>query len=105
MTRHELAWIAAMQGRLPAAEAAYRDVVRARRDVLGNEHPDTLTAQYELAWVIALAGKRRAALTEYKTVLTARARILGATHPDTLATQNALTSVRKGTIVTPRHIP
>lgn len=89
----------------PAAKAAYRDTVQARRDVLGDEHPGTLTVRYELAWVIAPAGKHRAALRRYKTVLAAWARILGGNHPDTLTTQNALTSLRNGVIVTPRYIP
>jgi len=53
--------------------------------------------------VMALAGRRRAAVREYRAALSARKRVLGDGHPATAATQDALTSLRKGTIVTPRH--
>ncbi len=101
--RHELAWVAARQGRLSEAEAAYREVIESRREVLRDDHPDTLTARHELAWVIALTGRRRAAIKEYRAVLSARMRVLGDGHPATAATRDALESLRKGTIVTPRH--
>jgi tetratricopeptide (TPR) repeat protein len=105
MTRHELAWNTACLGHLSHAESAYRDVVQSRRAVLGRNHPETLTAEHELAWVLASAGKTRAARAQYKAVLATRTQVLGATHPDTAKTRDALTSLRNGTIVTPRHIP
>jgi tetratricopeptide (TPR) repeat protein len=103
MARQELAWVAARLGNLGEAEAAYRELIQSRREVLRDDHPDTLTARHELAWVMALAGRRRAALRQYRDVLSARMRVLGESHPATAATRDALASLRKGTIVTPRH--
>jgi tetratricopeptide (TPR) repeat protein len=103
-TRHELAWLAARLGNLDEAEAAYREVILARREVLRDDHPDTLAARNELAWVMALAKRRRAAIREYREVLSAQVRVLGEGHPSTVATRDALASMRKGTIVTPRHM-
>jgi tetratricopeptide (TPR) repeat protein len=103
-TRHELAWVAASQGRWAEAEAAYRGVLDARRHVLGKEHHHTLTTRYQLAWTLAAQGRRSTAIKEYEKVLDARRRVLGETHPDTTEIQESLRRLRSGQLTTPRHL-
>ena len=60
------------------------EVLEARRRVLGEEHPDTLTAANNLAQTLRAQGELARAGELQEGVLEARRRVLGAEHPDTL---------------------
>jgi hypothetical protein len=51
--RNQMAYLTGWRGRWAAAEAAFREVLDARRRVLGDDHPDTLNTRHKLAWVLA----------------------------------------------------
>ncbi|MEI2814950.1 MAG: toll/interleukin-1 receptor domain-containing protein [Microthrixaceae bacterium] len=67
----------------------------AHRRILGDDHPDTLTAKANLAVSLRALGDAAAARTLQQDVLDARRRILGDDHPDTLtAKANLAVSLR-----------
>ena len=59
-------------------------------DVLGADHPVTLTVRNNLAGAYKSAGRLAEAIELFKQVLAERERVLGADHPDTLNTRNNL---------------
>ena len=59
-------------------------------DVLGPDHPDTLTTRNNLASAYDSAGRFGEAIELFEQVLGERERLLGADHPDTLTTRNNL---------------
>ena len=61
-----------------------------RRNVLGDDHPDTLSARETLAWLTGLRGKPAEAGELAREVLADRRRVLGEDHPDTLTTRGTL---------------
>ena len=58
--------------------------------VLGADHPDTLTSRNNLAGAYQSAGRLDEAIALYTRTLTDRERVLGADHPDTLTSRNNL---------------
>ena len=58
--------------------------------VLGDTHPDTLTARSYLAYAYQVAGRADEAIPLFERILTDRERVLGDTHPDTLTARNNL---------------
>ena len=108
-TQQEIAYVLADQGK-PAdaeaeyrqvlaarlqgcAEAEYRQVLAARLQVMGPDHPDTLTTRHEIARMMAAQGKPTEALAEFRQVLATRLRVLGADHSSTLATRHEIAHV------------
>ena len=61
-------------------------------DVLGADHPVTLTVRNNLAGAYKSAGRLAEAIELFKQVLAERERVLGADHPDTLTVRNNLAS-------------
>ena len=59
-------------------------------DVLGADHPVTLTVRNNLAGAYKSAGRLAEAIELFKQVLAERERVLGADHPDTLTVRNNL---------------
>ena len=80
LTRGEL------QAALPVHERAYD----ARREIFGEDHPDTLTSASNLALNLQWLGKYRRARALDEETLTRRRRILGEDHPDTLTSGSQL---------------
>jgi Tetratricopeptide repeat len=74
-----------LQGRYADAEPMFRQVLAARRRVLGDDHPDTLTSRAVLARLAARQGRRAEAEALYRQVIADRTRVLGSGHPDTAA--------------------
>ena len=74
-----------MRGPAVAETAASRAA-----ELLGEEHPDTLTARFELADAYWAAGRTSEAIELGEQVLADRERLLGAEHPDTLTTRGNL---------------
>jgi len=71
-----------------------RDVLADRRQVLGDDHPDTLTSRAVLAWLAARQRRPAEAEELYRQLLADRSRVLGAGHPDTGTTRNELAQLQ-----------
>ena len=67
-----------------AARALQQQITEAREQVLGAEHPGTLTARADLAYWTGQAGDPAAARDQFAALLPARERVSGAEHPSTL---------------------
>ncbi|MGH9277300.1 MAG: tetratricopeptide repeat protein, partial [Acidimicrobiales bacterium] len=78
------------QGDYAAARRLQEEVLAAWREVLGERHPDTLTAANNLAGTLQAQGDYAAARTLQEEVLAARREVLGERHPDTLTAANNL---------------
>jgi Tetratricopeptide repeat len=61
-----------------------QDTLARRRRVLGEDHPDTLTAASNLAMLLGRLGEPQAARELAEDTLARRRRVLGEDHPDTL---------------------
>ena len=70
----------------------------ARRRVLGEEHPETLTSANYLASSLAYLGKYAEAEEILQAALAAQQRVLGSAHPDTLTTAELLETVRSAAL-------
>jgi hypothetical protein len=94
------------QGDLAGARRLQEQVLKARRRVLGEEHPNTLTAKGNLAVTLAEQGDLAGARPLQEQVLKARRRVLGEEHPDTLSAMNnlAVTLRRQGDLAGARQL-
>jgi tetratricopeptide (TPR) repeat protein len=72
-----------------------RELVDAKRDLLGADHPETLTAMTHLARAHGIAGDNQAARTLLEAILAAQTRTLGSDHIDTTRTEFELGLVLK----------
>ncbi|KAH7233835.1 uncharacterized protein BKA55DRAFT_598050 [Fusarium redolens] len=77
-------------GRWNDAALSQREVFEKRQRILGDEHPDTITAMSNLANTLSDQGKLDEAASMMKEVLEERQRILGDEHPDTISAMNNL---------------
>ncbi|KAH7184072.1 hypothetical protein DER44DRAFT_754612 [Fusarium oxysporum] len=77
-------------GRWNEAALSLREVFQKRQGILGDEHPDTITAMSYLANTLSDQGKLDEAASMRKEVLEKRQRILGDEHPHTIAAMNNL---------------
>ncbi|KAJ7101194.1 P-loop containing nucleoside triphosphate hydrolase protein [Mycena epipterygia] len=82
--RHEYGKLYVWGEKFQKAEVLQEAVVQKRRDLLGEDHLDTLEAMYWLAWIYRLLGKLKEAEELEVVVLKQRKDILGDNHPDTL---------------------
>lgn len=89
-TANNLASLYSMMGRHEEALELIRQVWESRRQVQGDDHPQTLGAASNLATQLAQAGQLEEARQLYEDTLAARRRILGDDHPDTLTSENNL---------------
>ncbi|MCT2588111.1 tetratricopeptide repeat protein [Actinophytocola gossypii] len=80
-------------GRHEEALACHRDVLDARRHLLGPDHPDTLVSRTNVGVALNALGRYEAALTEHRGVLSTRNRLLGPDHPDTLTSRDHVAAV------------
>ncbi len=74
-----------MSGNYTAARVLQQQIADAREQVLGAEHPDTLTACADLGYWTGRAGDPAAARDHFAALLPVRDRVSGAEHLDTLA--------------------
>lgn len=88
-----LVWI----GRFTSDEGRYNDCMRVRAvivdirtQVLGEQHPETLTAMGDLASTYRNQGKYSVAAELQESVLAARKKVLGEQHPETLTAMSDL---------------
>ncbi|PVH67751.1 hypothetical protein DL98DRAFT_442843, partial [Cadophora sp. DSE1049] len=80
-------------GQYSAAERLHREMLRLREEVLGPEHPDTLTSMNNLACLFEDQGKYEAAEPLYEETLRLNEKVFGQEHPDTLLSMNNLASL------------
>ncbi|KAE8413588.1 purine and uridine phosphorylase [Aspergillus pseudocaelatus] len=78
-------------GRYNEAEELEVQVIETRKQVLGPEHPDTLTSMADLALTYQYQGQWKVAEKLGVQVMETRKQVLGPEHPDTLT--NTLTSM------------
>jgi tetratricopeptide (TPR) repeat protein len=94
--RWELAQKCAMtlysDGRYKEAEELQEQVMQARKRVLGDEHPDTMTNMGNLALTYSNQGRWKEAEELQVQVMQTMKRMLGDEHPDTLTSMNNLAS-------------
>ena len=72
------------------SEPLIKESLETLRRLLGEEHPETLSAGQDMATLLDLAGRYPEAEALNRQVLEARSRTLGPDHPDTLTSMNAL---------------
>ncbi|MFA7241547.1 MAG: tetratricopeptide repeat protein [Sulfuricellaceae bacterium] len=77
-------------GEFATAKQHAQHALEIRRRLLGDQHPDTLTAMINLASTIWELGDLAGARVLEEQALAGRRRILGAEHPDTLVAMNNL---------------
>src|SRR5271165_4756914 len=77
-------------GEYAKAEPLYREALRIRHKVLGNEHPDTATSLNNLALLYHEMGEYAKAEPLYREALRIRQKVLGPEHPSTAASLNNL---------------
>jgi tetratricopeptide (TPR) repeat protein len=86
----EAAILAFAQGDYTGARWLGERVLDVRKRVLGEEHPDTLTAMGNLAMTLSAQGDHASARRLEERALEARKRVLGEEHPDTLKSMSSL---------------
>jgi tetratricopeptide (TPR) repeat protein len=77
-------------GHLDQAEGVLRKARATREQLLGADHPDTLTSMNGLAELYLARGRHDEAEALYQQALAGRRRTLGPDHPDTLESMNGL---------------
>jgi tetratricopeptide (TPR) repeat protein len=80
-------------GQYASAETSHRKASSLRKEMLGPEHPSTLTSMSRLASVLNLQGKYEEAEAINRQVLECRKKVLGPEHPSTLISMGNLASV------------
>ncbi|MEV4561720.1 tetratricopeptide repeat protein [Kitasatospora sp. NPDC049285] len=83
------------RGRLAEGIAIEERVVVDREAVLGDQHPDTLTARANLAASYRQAGRTTEMIDLLERVVADRERVLGSHHPDTRAARAALAAAHQ----------
>ena len=81
------------QGRLSEAEPLYLEALAARRETLGDRHPDTLASINNLAGLLMEQGRLDEAEPLYLEALAGMRETLGNRHPDTLRSINNLANL------------
>ncbi|KAK5658464.1 hypothetical protein OQA88_1853 [Cercophora sp. LCS_1] len=89
---HSVAGFFNYRGQWEAAEAFQEKVVTLRGDLLGSEHPDTLTSMVNLALTYLNRGRWAEAEKLGVLVMETSSRVLGLEHPDTLLSMANLAS-------------
>ncbi|KAJ7460331.1 hypothetical protein FB451DRAFT_1371778 [Mycena latifolia] len=80
-------------GNAKTAELLELTVLKGRKELLGEEHPDTLEAMYWLAWTYDELGKLKEAEELDLEVFQKRKNVLGDNHPQTLSVMGNLALV------------
>ena len=79
-------------GEFNSAISAAEEALTLRQDILGPDHPDTLTSMSNLASCFDVAGRTKEGIPLHEKTLHLKQINLGPNHPDTLATMGNLAS-------------
>ena len=82
-----------LQGQYQKAEQMHRQALQLHENVLGKEHPDTLSSMNNLAVVLLELGKCEEAEQMHRQTLKLREKVQGKEHPNTLTSMNNLANV------------
>ncbi|KAI1439348.1 hypothetical protein F5Y02DRAFT_424116, partial [Annulohypoxylon stygium] len=80
-------------GKYNEAEQMYQQTLELNEQVLGKEHPSTLSSMNNLALVLDSQGKYEEAEQMHRQILELKERVLGRKHPSTLSSMNNLALV------------
>lgn len=80
---------------LQGARQLLEQTLAARRQVLGDDHPDTLTSMSNLAATRQTLGDLQGARELYEQALAGRRRMLGDKHPDSVQLAKYLADIRR----------
>lgn len=89
---YNVAWYAWKRGLLADAKEMSVKSLKARTNLLGSEHVETLSSMAMVGLVYKLIGRWKEAAELEKQVMDAKMRVLGPEHPDTLASLSNLAS-------------
>jgi tetratricopeptide (TPR) repeat protein len=89
VTNYQKDWLAEYQ----EAQYVLEGLLRVFQKVLGENHPNTLSAKHNLAYVLSQQGAYKEAQEMYEEVLTSEREMLRENHPNTLTTKHNLASV------------
>lgn len=78
------------EGRIHQASTVYQRICSVYRNILGQDHPDTLAVTKQLASTLSLTGDYLSAKTLQEYVFERRKNLYGLEHPDTLASMGDL---------------
>ena len=81
-------------GRLAEAMGLHTETLKARQDVFGSDHPETLRSQFAIADTYMALGDADNALQWAEASLGDRTRVLGPDHPHTRSSQDLVTKLR-----------
>jgi serine/threonine protein kinase len=77
-------------GRFNESIALYQEAIALQREVIGNDHPDTLNSMNSLATAYVKVGRVHEAIPIYETVLVGRRKKLGESHTETIISMQNL---------------
>lgn len=78
------------EGKYHEVEIILNGIATECAQVLGSEHPDSLSARHYYARALLSDGQFKQAETEYRELISLREKVLGPEHPDTLRSRNNL---------------
>ncbi len=78
------------EGRRRAARRRYRRVLRGRRRLLGDDHPDTILCAWQVAYLESGRDGEERARGQLEAIASGRSQALGAGHRDTIAAMRSL---------------
>lgn len=87
---YDLSWTYGELDRLPEAEDLAAVVVRKRKSLLGDNHPETLSAMQHLAWTWKEQTRLAEATEMFETVLQKQKAVVGCDNADTVLTMHTL---------------
>ena len=90
---NNLAFLYSSQWKYIESEQLYLECYKLRKEILGNNHPDTLTTMNNLAELYSKQGKYLESEELLIECLKLRKEMLGESHPDTLKTMNNLSEL------------
>jgi tetratricopeptide (TPR) repeat protein len=92
MVMFRVGWFLREDGKISDSERISVQAVKINTEILGDDHPDTLTTMDNLALTYGDQGRTAEAAALHEEVLEKSRRILGDDHPATLTTMNNLAS-------------
>jgi tetratricopeptide (TPR) repeat protein len=95
---YRVGWFLRADGKLSDSERFSSKAVEVNTEVLGEDHPDTLTSMHNLATAYLDQGRTDDGARLLEQVLEKRRRILGDDHPGTLTTKNNLATAYLGQV-------